>query len=297
MDPEKIKIDQDLVKQLIESQCELKVHQLELLNTLVCAEYLVNGEFVFRFARQKAHLKNEIKVMPWLRSKLNFMTPMTEWVGEPSARFPFHFVGAKKTAYKSLVEQPLWSCQSLEFGEELGLALKQLHQIPSRSSAKQKQLKTPAFLRFSERLQRCENLWRKHEAWFEECGFPTSVLREVFLGYEDLQPGHELVPIHGNLYSRQVLVDEQFNFVGLQDWGNMQMGDRGLDLSLAWMIFEEPVAKSFFNAYGPIEEAQFEISLFQALYHSVVMLPYSFRTQDENLKQWTIFSLRKSIGL
>lgn len=293
---ENIKIDQDLVKQLIESQCHLKVQELELLNTLVCAEFLVNSEYIFRFARQKAHLQNEIKFMPMLRSRLDFITPQVQWVGEPSRQYPFYFVGSRKSSYQTLTELPLWSCQSLEFGQELGLALKQLHQVRTKKSGTQSP-RTPSFLRFSERLSRCENLWRKYEAQFEEAGFPTVVLREVFMSYENLEAGHELVPVHGNLYSRQVLLDAEMNFIGLQDWGNMQMGDRGLDLALAWMIFEEPVAKAFFDAYGPVKEVQFEISLFQALYHSMVMLPYAFRAKDENLKQWTIFSLRKSIGL
>ncbi|MEK6775003.1 MAG: phosphotransferase [Bdellovibrionota bacterium] len=201
----------------------------------------------------------------------------------------------KETSLK-LSEQVLWSCQSLEFGRKLGLALKELHNIPvhSKSLVKNKIIPNPSF---SERLKHCENLWRKHENQFEEVGLPIAVLREIFMGYEDLEVENEEVLLHGNLSCQQVMLSENFEFIGLSDWGESYVGNRGLDISLAWMIFEEPVAKAFFTSYGPIEESQFELSLFQSLYYPMVMLPHCFKIQDENLKQWTAFALRKAIGL
>lgn len=288
-------MDQRLVKSLIESQFDLKVHRLELIGDLFCTEYLINSEIVFRFPRQKG--QNEIALMPWLSSRLSFKTEAPKWIGEPTKTYPFHFVGFPRSAENPLSSQPLWSCQSLDFGRDLGLALKELHQLSVDSKFLGAKKMTRPELSFSQRLKHCEGLWRKHEGQFEEVGFPIAVLREIFMGYENLEVENEQVPIHGNLFSRQILINEKMNFVGFKDWGSVHLGDRGLDLALAWMIFEEPVAKSFFNSYGPLEESQFELSLFQALYHSVVMLPYCFKIQDENLKEWTVFSLRKSIGL
>jgi len=201
-----------------------------------------------------------------------------------------------KAAGRTLVEFPLWTCQSIEFGKGLGRALRELHQVPISGQIPESRIR--AVPSFHQSLKECKKIWTQQESAFEVAGFPIVVLEEVFMGFEGIgssQAANEKVSLHGRLQCQNIFLNEKAEFSGFR-FGEKQYGNRGHDLAVAWMIFEEPVAKAFFETYGPVDETQFELSLFCSLSQSIQLLSLGSQMNDENLKQWSTFALRKSLG-
>lgn len=212
--------------------------------------------------------------------------------------YPYYIGETKHSNFQALSDTPLWSCQSHEFGKKLGEALKQLHDLPTNK-------KVSIEDRFAQQLsetyltefKRCKKFLKSNELIFECQGYPIQIIEDVFFSYEDLQIEDENVYVHGDLSCEQIILNKNYEFSGIKNWQNFHVGNRGRDLSIAWLILEEPVAKTFFKTYGQVEESQFELSLFQSLYSSLLGFVQAHKTGNEGLKQWMGFALKKSIGL
>ncbi len=217
--------------------------------------------------------------------------------------YPYYIGEQEPSNYQCLSAAPLWVCQSHEFGKKLGRALKDLHELSNNSKiykndsfakfAKQ----APLNLTFLQKYKQCKKLLKSHQIIFESCGFPISIIEEVFFSFEAMEISDEPVLIHGHLSCEDIILTENSEFSGIKNWQASHLGHRGTDLAIAWLIFEEPVAKSFFQAYGQVEESQFELSLFQSLYSSLSGLVSAVESKNEHLRQWMEFALKKAIGL
>ncbi len=214
--------------------------------------------------------------------------------------YPYYIGEQEPANYQCLSAAPLWVCQSHEFGRKLGRALKELHELSNNSKIYKRDflVKQPSSnVAFSQKYKQCKKLLKSHQATFESCGFPISIIEEVFFSFEGMEISGEPVLIHGHLSCENIILTENLEFSGIKNWQASHLGNRGTDLAIAWLIFEEPVAKSFFQAYGQVEESQFELSLFQSLYSSLSGLVTAVESKNEHLRQWMEFALRKAIGL
>lgn len=77
--------------------------------------------------------------------------------------------------------------------------------------------------------------------------------------------------IHGDLYPRHLLVDDAGALTGILDWGDVQLGDVALDLSVVLGWLPPPARPAFFDVYGPIDDATQVRARFLALYYGVVL--------------------------
>ena len=67
-------------------------------------------------------------------------------------------------------------------------------------------------------------------------------------------PQHSGPPrwVHGDLYSRHLVVGDDRLVRGVIDWGDTHLGDPALDLAIAWMFLSTAYRGTFKDAYGEI---------------------------------------------
>ena len=92
-----INIHEKLARKLIESQQHLAVNTIRLLDegwdNLV---YLVNESLIFRFPRREFGvmcMENEIMLLPFIASQVEFPLSTPKWIGHPIASYPYPFSG------------------------------------------------------------------------------------------------------------------------------------------------------------------------------------------------------------
>ncbi|MEX0940841.1 MAG: phosphotransferase [Candidatus Babeliales bacterium] len=295
-----ININQDLAKQLIESQTNLKVVSIKIFgegwDNIV---YLINNEYVFRFARRQMGvtcMENEIAVLPYIAKNVSFSLSSPQIIGQPSNAYPYFFSGYRILPGEPLSETQAHLINNKIFAETLALWLKELHglNIPQSYNSLIKgdqswRLDVPG------RIETCKKTISDYAHYFLQADFDKNDLFIALdiLGSFNFAKAEKASFVHGDLYSRHILVDENMNPTGIIDWGDIHIGNPGIDLSIGFMLFDQEAQNVFFNTYGNIDNQTKKIAIFRALTHSIRLLPYCYENKDEHLKDWTILALKK----
>ncbi len=295
-----IDVNEELVRALI-TQVGLDVRTIELLGEgYDNVAYLVNNEWVFRFPRRELGImcmENEIAILPYIAEQVSFQLTNPKFIGTPSDAYPYPFAGYHIVPGKTLCEaaQPL--IDDLKFARTLGLWLKELHSVP----IKQEHLQ----------LIKGDNSWRldienrvkfitsqvvKYEQYFTAAGFPQAQLLDIINLFHKLDfkldnPCY----LHGDLYFRHIVVDENILPCGLIDWGDTHIGQPGIDLSAGIMIFNETALEEFFASYGEVGDDTRLIASFRSLCHNLGSLGY-FHQKNLSAKVWVDAALHNSIA-
>lgn len=298
-----ITINKDLAKQLIENQTDLVVKSIEPLGEgFDNIAYLVNKEFVFRFPRREMGvecMENEITLLPYIAGHVSFPASFPKYIGQTTDQYAAPFAG-----YRLLPGMPLSDTEAdlsidTNFAKELAQWLKDLHFIPIRKEH-YSQIKGDQSWRIdiANRSKSILKSIEQYEHYFNEAGFQKDLLLKTLQKFQlyDLSSAHKNTYCHGDLYSRHIIVDEHRNLTGLIDWGDIHIGNPGTDLSVAFMIFSGEALQSFFDTYGAIDEVTYQIARFRAFWHPIILLPYCYEMQEENLKKWAAFALKQAIG-
>lgn len=88
------------------------------------------------------------------------------------------------------------------------------------------------------------------------------------------------VLVHGDLYSRNLLVDDAGQPCGVIDWGDVHLGDPAVDLSvgLGWV---PPAGRDAFRAaYGPVDGDRWTVARFRAAHHAIALGLYGLDVDD-----------------
>jgi aminoglycoside phosphotransferase (APT) family kinase protein len=91
------------------------------------------------------------------------------------------------------------------------------------------------------------------------------------------------VLVHGDLYSRHLIVDDRGRVAGVIDWGDVHLGEPATDLMVAWAMLPPSARAEFFSAYGEVDALTWKLSRFRALNHTGNVIPYAHQTGDEPL--------------
>jgi aminoglycoside phosphotransferase (APT) family kinase protein len=76
------------------------------------------------------------------------------------------------------------------------------------------------------------------------------------------------------------------------DWGDAHLGDRALDLSIAFSFLPPAARPAFRAAYGPIDDATWDRARFRALFYGVVLVEYGLGIGDEAIRAAGAYALR-----
>jgi aminoglycoside phosphotransferase (APT) family kinase protein len=99
--------------------------------------------------------------------------------------------------------------------------------------------------------------------------------------------------VHGDLYSRHVLLRADASLSGIIDWGDLHFGHPGLDLAIAFIMLPPSAYESFFAEYGGAEQRTREIALYRAIYHSVLTADYAHAIGDPHLLAASLGALER----
>lgn len=295
-----IEIDNALAEKLIEQQFSFNVNQISALdegwdNTA----FLVNNEIIFRFPHREFGLKcmqHEIELLPKISSYLSFQATVPKYIGKPSDLFPYSFAG-----YQMIVGAPL--CDATNdliddhfFAKQLATWLKELHSIPVKAICPNLNIAELCWqFDIPHRIKRCYENLESYKNYFSNAGFDRSELIEVIEKIKLFRFENTFQSVlHGDLYCRHVIVNENLQPAGLIDFGDIFIGDPGIDLSVG-MIFSENAFKVFLNTYGDVDQTRLRILLFHAFAHALSFLPYTYEQEKVHLQQWAALELRRSI--
>ena len=280
--------NQNSVRRLVLQQFpELPCDKVEKLGEgMDSSAWLIDGRCVFRFPKRETGaecLQNEIRVLPQIVGRLSVRITAPHWIGTPTSGFVWRFAGYELIGGRSACDASITDSAAPEFARSLARFLKTLHSI-SATEARESGAPTDEWRRLEvayrcdfarERLRQAESLGLIPNAstW-------QSRLDEI----ESASPVAEPKSlVHGDLYSKHVLIDDDFQLTGIIDWGDVHIGHPAVDLAAAWNTVSEAGRAAFLAEYGPIDEATGLMAQLRAIYHSAATLLFAVEIGDQPL--------------
>jgi len=247
--------------------------------------FLVNHNYIFRFPRREIAvpwLETEIALLPTLASKLPLQIPLPIFIGKPSFKYLWPFLGYKILPGKTAEIAKLTMQQRSQNAIVLAEFLKMLHNIPAENLAKyaakeddiqrlELSVRVPKTLEMFDRI--IEN------NYFEDVSRFTHYLKSLTLK----QPKFRPCLLHGDLYAKHLLVDSTGKIIGVIDWGDMHIGNSALDLEIVHGFLPVESHQTFRQHYGAIQDDIWELGFIRAIYASALLMVYAHDVQDQDL--------------
>lgn len=257
--------------------------------------YLVNGEYVFRFPRRRVAvplIEHEIRILPLLAPHLPLPIPVPEFVGAPDDRFPYPFAGYRLIPGITADRAHCSDDDRAANAAALGRFLKALHLIPID---KQTRHGAPG-----DEIARADIAGRATILKDRiRSAAPTlpGIDSETLLKLVDRlasAPAHASAScwVHGDLYTRHLLVGKGDRLSGVIDWGDVHLGDPALDISIAFSFLPPEARALFREAYGSIHEATWDRSRFRAIHYGISLVEYGSDIGDEDIRAAGEYALR-----
>jgi aminoglycoside phosphotransferase (APT) family kinase protein len=299
-----IKIDEKLIIHLINSQTDITATKIELIGEgFDNYAYLINQEFIFRFPRRESAvtcMANEIILVPYIAKHVSFPISAPQFIGKASDAYPFIFAGYPMIKGIALSEASNPLVVSKIFAHILANWLKELHSIKVKSAHQQivKNEHNLWRLNIPNRIEALSKSVNQYAACYQAAGFTKEKLLKLINNFHKLDFNlNESCYLHGDLYARHIMVDQNLLPIGLIDWGDAHIGQPGIDLSAVILIFNDNALNEFFKIYGMIDHNSMKIAIFRAICHSIICLPYADQQNAAGLKNWSIAALNRAIDL
>lgn len=297
-----ININENLAKQLIESQNKLEINSIEILGEgWDNIAYLANEKLVFRFPKREQAIdciKNEIALTAYIATQVTFPLSYALYTGEPTIEYPAPFAGYKILPGVPLCDLDAELIDDLDFAKNLALWLKELHAIPV-SGKHNLQLRGDSSWRYDvkQRLYNAKKQLLEYRSYFIDAGFGVDallIITEKLYKFEFDMVERESY-IHGDLCSRHLLVNHEKKPSGIIDWGQIHIGSNGWDLAIGFMILSDKALKVFLDTYGVINNETRNVATLRAFCFPILLLPYCYEKKAEKLKRWTILALQMAV--
>lgn len=248
------------------------------------------GDVVFRFPRRRstvALLEREMRVLPRLAPALPLPVPLPELVGVPAPGYPWPFAGYRRLPGTTASEAPLTDAQLMDAAGVLGAFLAALHAVPVGD------LPLPG-----DEIGRLNIAARLPSARARLAALATAGLVDDPATWLRLleRPAPLVattgVVVHGDLYARHLLVEDDGRLCGVIDWGDVHVGDPAVDLMVLWGFLPAAVRPAFRRAYGNIEERALALARQRATFHAIAVAHYAAEAGDASLLAAGLAALR-----
>ena len=254
--------------------------------------FLADGRMVWRFpvrALGASLIETEIAALGTIAKAVSLPVPNPVCAGEPARDYPYRFVGYRYIAGATACSAAWAEIGMLRIAPDLGRFLKALHGIPVDTELHS--VLPGDLLRRTDLPLRCAQLEERltaANALLTEQGLnPDAIARQARRLAETPASQRPVCVVHGDLYLRHLLVAgeaaESLRLTGVIDWGDVHIGDRSLDLSIAYSMLCGEARRLFFETYGPCEECEHARARFNALYYGVILLIYGQDVGDPDL--------------
>jgi aminoglycoside phosphotransferase (APT) family kinase protein len=295
-----VEVTPELATRLIESQCPaLAPVTLDAMgagwdNTA----YLVNRDWVFRFPRRTIAaplLEAEGRVLPSLAPRLPYPIPRPEWFGRPDVTYRWPFLGYRRLAGRVASDVGLSEAQRAALARPLARFLRALHDVPM-AEAESWGAPHDAFGRLD--FTRLEKMIRPALAELVTRGTIDDAspwLAILDAAMPALPLDGPLVLVHGDCYSRHVLVDDGGGMTGVIDFGDMHLGHPAVDLSIVWTLLPSPARREFFAVYGAIDARETAAARLRALTSAIAQEAYGRDVGDAQIQREGVLALRSVV--
>jgi aminoglycoside phosphotransferase (APT) family kinase protein len=281
-----VEIDDAVARRVIGQRFpELQMDSLKHIGTgWDNSAFLVNEQFVFRLPRRKTG--GELMLIEYrsLRHLNQFPLPLSIpnpcFFSDTEDDFPYAVAG-----YPII---PGWTAEAVEWSVEerticahqLGNFLSELHKVP-----------TEVPFAVTDNMRRADLTYRLPKI-LAESNFAPEPFRELARTIAQMPLwDRPLVWLHGDLYSRHVVVNDQKSVIGLIDFGDTHLGDPALDIAIAWMFLPKEGRRIFREIYGDIDEATWQRARFRTMNHIVILHAYAQDKSDDLLMNEVEFML------
>lgn len=242
--------------------------------------FVVGARWLFRFPRRAVAVpgvQRELAVLPRLAPRLPLPVPDPQFIGRPSARYPWPFFGARLLPGGELADAELPDARRARAAASLGAFLRKLHDPGLVRQVADAGLPVDPMRRASPAVRAARarevldrlagrGIWpADHDVW-QLLGQAERETAEaspaVRAGEEGGAPGgtaaagggeagaDPLVVCHGDLHVRHILVSQDGAATGVIDWGDLCLGDAAVDLSIAYFGFAGQARAGLLSAYG-----------------------------------------------
>ncbi len=296
-------ITHETVKELLLLQFSIRVHDIQLLGSgFDNTAYLINHEFVFRFPHRDEALdglENEIALLPSLAAQLPFMVSSPIFIGNPTSMYRYPFAGYKMLPGTMLSEFQTPLVSSINFAKIVGLWLKTLHALPVLKEHVSI-LKGNHTWRLDvlNRTSRVQEIVAKYGDYFVQHGFDPKILADKMDSFKDLDTTiTQQSYVHGDLYSKHIMVDASGLPSGLIDWGDIHIGHPAIDLAVGFIIFTQEALQEFLKTYGEVNQNVIKVAIFRAYSHSILGFPYFVQIKESASIMWAKAALQNILNL
>lgn len=264
---------------------------------------LVNQSLVFRFPRRTLGAEvmlSELAVLPHLAPKLTTPIPSLAYVGRSSGDYPCAFAGYARLPGVTACSVDLTDSQRRAMAAPLANFLRELHAIDERQArdwgAPNDQLRRTEIPLRTERGRK--ELARARKLGLLSASRCDKLMRRLDDIDADPPPPADGVQrprrlVHGDLYVRHLLINEEGELTGVIDWGDVHCGDPAIDLAAAYCYLPPDSLARFFDLYGAIDAATRRIAIMRAIQHTALLAPYANDIGDKDLLRAVLWSLER----
>lgn len=295
-------VNENLAKELIEQQCSLSVTSLQVLGEgWDNIAYLVNEIFVFRFPRREfgiISMENEIALLPYIAQYISFAISYPQFIGKPSALYPHYFAGYPIIPGHSLCEVTQALISDKIFVQQLAQWLRELHSVPILKEHLHNVKGDQSWrLAVPQRIVATKETIISYLPYFTAASFSKEQLFNCLDTYQEIVfDSPKKVYLHGDLYCRHIMVTQNLTLTGLIDFGDVHIGQPGIDLAVGIGILTHEALEVFFAIYGDIDTQTKHIAAFRVLCHSISLLPYAYEKNEKNLQIWATTALKQAVN-
>lgn len=245
--------------------------------------FLVDGRWLFRVPRRElgARLMDvENAVLPLLAERLPLPIPAPRFVGVPQGDYPWAFHGYERLAGETLCRAAPGHDARCALAAPLGRFLRALHDtpvdaLPGLPDDDNRRLDIP--FRTEQLEERFADMRRVGLIGDTR---PWDRVRDAVPTDYAAAATHV---VHGDLYARHLLVDDDDAACGVIDWGDVHRGDPAIDLCLVNASIPSEAHADFLAEYGPVDETTWAVGRFKALHSSLMILAYGSDVGDAAL--------------
>jgi aminoglycoside phosphotransferase (APT) family kinase protein len=292
-----VQVPPELAAALIESQCPwLAPVTLDLMGEgWDNVAYLVNREWVFRFPRRTIAvplLETEGRVLPSLAPRLPYPIPTPVWFGRPDDSYKWPFLGYRRLEGHVVSDANLDEPARAALAEPLARFLRGMHDVPLAEA--QAWGAPPDLVGYLD-TARFERLVRPALADLVTRGIIDDAspwLDILAAGLAALPLTTPVALVHGDFYSRHILVDGAGRMTGVIDFGDMHIDHPALDLSVAWTVLPPSARDTFFAIYGEVDDATRAVARLRALTSGLAQEAYGRDVGDAQIEREGLRSLR-----
>lgn len=288
-------VDPLQAKNLIETQFP----ELEPATVVLIGEgwdnrvFQVNERYIFRFPRRPMGadlLVAEAKALPALVKLIATPLPEPLFFGKPTPAYQWSFMGYRFLSGMSACKARLSIDERKALVEPLALFLKQLHGVSQEQFDQWHLPYDPlAKLNIAFRMPKANEDLTKLQSLglFKKCSIIQSILSS--LAGIDASSVRKLV--HGDLYARHLLINENRQIAGIIDWGDVHINDPAVDLQIVFSFLPFALHETFWATYGEVSDLTKQLALFRAICHTLILTLYAHDIQDQDLLDEALLGL------